>query len=505
MAGMKVKIGADTSVLGKGIRRAKGMIGGLGKAVKAAGVAGLAVAAAGAAAAMAGLAISIRGVNGALKLGSRLSDVAANTGMLAGQVAVLERAFEDAGISGEKVQGTITKMQRGIVEAGEGVLTYKRAFDALGLSLDDLRKMSPAEQFQAIQNALAGMSDPAERSARAMQIFGRSGADLGALFSNKGALGNAAESVGEQADILNKNADAFDRSADLLAGMGAKLQGFFVGLADFINPVLLPVLEQMNKIDLAAYGQAAGRFIATIAEAFKQGALGSLAADALVFGAKKMINSLWTGFKTLVVFFGTTFAQAVETAWSKVTDMTFWKGVLEIFKSVGTYLEAAAYKIAASVHGGDFHTAGDSLLSLANTQRERAMSKINAAGDGKSIADVLRHGMETAAQFYRNDEDALDTRPELRRMTETMRRLGEVVDEKNKQEEKTKKPKRGTVLGAGDLSAGVRAPSAAPRVQSLARVGGAVALRGVDLARERNGLLKRIENNTRGRMAAVYA
>lgn len=493
MASLKVKIGADTSLLGKGIRRAKGMIGGLGKVAKAAGLAG-------GAAAIAGLAVSIRGLNSALKEGSRLSDVAANTGMLAGQVAILERAFRDAGVSGEKVQGTITKMQRSLVEGGEGVITYQRAFKALKLSLNDLRAMSPGQQFNEIQRALAGLSDPAERSARAMQIFGRSGAELSALFSNEGALSSAAASLGMQADILNKNSDSFDRSADLLAGVGEKLRGFFLGMADFITPVLLPVLESLNKIDLAAYGQAAGRFIAVIAEGFSQGALGGMFADLMVIGAKEWFNTMWKGIKGIASFLGSAVLSIFEAAASKIMDMGFWLGVADVYKSIGLSLVAAGMKLSALL---SFGPARKALLDAAGVFSDRskdvlarAVGRQTAAGNGKGISDILSSAMGSGLKAYaeqQEGEGVLSSKIEAERLAASINRLRDAVDKKNDLEEKAakgnKKPPMKILSPAARIQSNV-----APRINSLAKVGGAaMRARSESLAKERNSLLRSID------------
>ena len=112
------------------------------------------------------------------------------------------------------------------------------------MSLSDLAGKSPEQQFAMIQKGLAGVRDETLRTATAMDIFGKSGGELKTLFADTGALGNAKQTIGTQADILARNATAFDRSSDLLAGMGKKLQGLFVGIADYVNPVLLPVLER---------------------------------------------------------------------------------------------------------------------------------------------------------------------------------------------------------------------------------------------------------------------
>jgi hypothetical protein len=185
MAALTFKVGGDTSGLKRALAGAEGMMKGLAGAAKRVALGGFAAGAV-------GVTTALVGMNKALSLGGRLSDVAANTGLLAGEALILEQALREAGISGEKLQPTIQKMQKSIVEAGDGLQTPLRAFEALGLKLEELEAMKPGEQFAAVQEALAGVADPAERSARAMQIFGRSGGELGALFSNPDAMKNAA-------------------------------------------------------------------------------------------------------------------------------------------------------------------------------------------------------------------------------------------------------------------------------------------------------------------------
>ncbi|MGJ8677228.1 MAG: hypothetical protein ACSHX0_06905 [Akkermansiaceae bacterium] len=509
MASLKVKVGADTSALSKGMRSAKGMIAGLGKVVKKVGLAAIAVGAAAAVAGLVGLSIAARGVREALNIGSRLSDVAANTGLLAGEVAVLERAFEDAGIAGGKVQPVITKMQRAMVEAEEGVLTYKRAFDALGLSLDDLRAMSPAAQFEAIQQALAGVQDPAERSARAMQIFGKSGADLGALLSNKGAMGNAAASVGEQADILNKNAEAFDRSADLLAGMKSKLNSFFVGVAQYINPVLLPVLEAVNKIDLASYGQAVGRFVSLIAEAFKQGAITGIIRDGLLIGAKSFVNFLVKGVRGVVsamVAHLSHIPKIMLAGLKMLADGSFWLGMAALAAGLGNkmgqaFLNLIPQKLLDAVGAGNVANqlgqVGDDLF------REGAnLVKNSKASDYMAAEKARRDDMLKAFRAEFAGKDVLDTDKERGRMADAMSGLKVAVEENTKAG--TDEKPAVTPVVTPDVSERVRI--SAPRVQSLARVGGAaLAGRSEDLARYRNKLLEDIRRNTAKSGLAAFA
>lgn len=204
------------------------------------------------------------------------------------ELVVLQQAFKDNGLAGEKVGSVINKMQKAISDAGNGLSTPVKALEKMGLSFEQLEKLSPLEQFEKIQNALAGMGNVTLKTGAAMDLFGRSGGELLTLFGDGGAIGRASETVGEQAEILERNARVFDRSSDLLGSIWSKFTGFFVGMAEFVNPVLLPVLEEINKIDLAKYGAGVGRFVALIAEAFKADKLPGLLKDGLILAGRSL-------------------------------------------------------------------------------------------------------------------------------------------------------------------------------------------------------------------------
>lgn len=513
MAALTFKVGGDTSGLGRAVSGAKGMLAGLGKAAKrmALGAAALGIA---------GFTAALAGLKAALDLGGRLSDVASNTGLLAGQALVLERAFEDAGIAGEKLQPTIQKMQRSMVEAGEGLLTYKKAFDALGLSLEDLRAMDPADQFKAVQGALAGLADPAERSARAMQIFGRSGGELGALFSNSDAMGNAAESVGAQADILNRSAASFDRSSDLLSGIGTKLKGFFVGMADFINPVLLPVLEEMNKLDLAKQGQAFGRSVAMVVEAFSSGKIREMFSVSILVAAKGFMNFLAKGFLGLGEALGVVFERLpklVQAAMAMVRDPEAWDHMSRVFEGLGHLLGASIAKNLPRFLGGGEDKDRDWFIRYNKTKIRTATEQAMATDPGKAMQEAIdaKGGiwaeMKTRVQAIADGRglDIFNADEERGWLARQKIILGESLAEKKKREEEEAAKGKGKGKGEGDeeeRGTGVMTVMKAA-VSSMGRVGG-TGDRGrvaTMMDRERNGLLKKIAANTEADTVARYA
>lgn len=108
----------------------------------------------------------------AIDLGSQLSDIAISTGFATEQFQVFRGALIDAGGKAESMEKAINNMQKAVVQGGEGMTTFTRAFDRIGLSAETLRNLSPEEQFQTIGKAIAGAADQQGAYTSAMEIFG---------------------------------------------------------------------------------------------------------------------------------------------------------------------------------------------------------------------------------------------------------------------------------------------------------------------------------------------
>jgi hypothetical protein len=216
-------------------------------------------------AALSGFTGVLNQMRGTLDLGGKLSDLAASTGVAAGEMLVLQRAFQDNGLGAEEAGTMLNRMQRAIIEAGQGSATYARAFETLGISLSQLASLTPEQQLRTIGQAIASIKDPAESTAASMQIFGRAGGRLQTLFENfDGAVGDARTAVGGLADVMDGNAASFDFISDAIAGAGQKLQQFFAGfLSETIDT---EPFEALNRLDLTGLGQSAGDIVNQIGE-----------------------------------------------------------------------------------------------------------------------------------------------------------------------------------------------------------------------------------------------
>ena len=236
-AELKTVISADSSQFSTAMRRAGMVASETGSKIRksfSGKIAGAFTAAGSAIAGAFAVSTFASGIKGAADLGGALSDLSARTGIAAGRLALLSRAFEDNGVSADKIGGVINKLQKTIFEFGTGAEKPAKVFAELGITFEEISRLSPDQQFAMVQKAIAGIEDPAKRAALAMQLFGKAGGELLTLFGDAGALNAAGTTLGTAAEILDRRAATFDSISDILARSGAKLQSFFVGVLDVV-------------------------------------------------------------------------------------------------------------------------------------------------------------------------------------------------------------------------------------------------------------------------------
>ena len=119
---------------------------------------GAALAVAGTAAIDAAFAVAqktVKSFGDALDMGGRLEDLSDRTGVAVDKVMLLERAFQNTGVGADSLGPIINKMQKAIVDAGDGTSAAADAFTKLGLPLSELQKRSQA----ALQDAMGELGE----------------------------------------------------------------------------------------------------------------------------------------------------------------------------------------------------------------------------------------------------------------------------------------------------------------------------------------------------------
>ena len=213
---------------------------------------------------------TVQSFGAALDMGGRLNDLADRTGLAVDRVMLLERAFQNAGVGADSLGPILNKMQKAIVDAEDGTSKAAYAFADLGLSLSQLRNLSPEEQLRTIGKAIAAIPDPAQRASTAMEIFGKSGGALNQVFANfDEEVETAKRQLGSLPEIMKAGSSQFDRISDNLVVVGGKFIEFAAGLIDKVKPALDAVTTALSMIDAAGIGQEIGEFFVGAGEGMK--------------------------------------------------------------------------------------------------------------------------------------------------------------------------------------------------------------------------------------------
>ena len=296
MAEISARLSLDSSAFTKGLDAALGKLSSFSGQISA--VAGKAAAAL----SLIGVPLSAGafalGIKNAVEFGEEMSNLSARTGIAVRDLVILGRAFESSGLGADGVGQAVNKLQKALTGVNERGEPTNKTFEKLGLNMQELRALAPAEQFQRVGAAIANLKDPAERAAAAMAIFGKSGGEMLALFRDPEAIAQATQQVGAQADMLQKNAAAMKYISDAFGAVKSTLRGFFVGLVEPLLPYLTKISQWLNEIagKAVAFGQKLGQYIAAglniLRNGFQQGKLGELAGLSLKIAFGEAANYL---------------------------------------------------------------------------------------------------------------------------------------------------------------------------------------------------------------------
>jgi hypothetical protein len=192
------------------------------------------------------------------------SKLSARLGLTYGELSGLAYAGDLAGVSMDTIGKAATKADIAFVRASQGSALAQAAFDGIGLSVDDLQNKSPAERFAAITDAIAGLPTEAEKSAAAVKLFGKSGAELLPLFSaGAGEIARATAEAkafglsltGAQGKDVEAMNDAFTRSQAAITGIVTQVTAY---LAPSIQGVADTFTSLVGDIGGATIGQRIG-------------------------------------------------------------------------------------------------------------------------------------------------------------------------------------------------------------------------------------------------------
>lgn len=107
-----------------------------------------------------------------------LADTAKRVGVTTEQLSRLKFAAEQNDVEFGTLTTSITRYLKTLSEANTGQKSAIGTLNELGLSASALRSVSLDQQLGLIADAFKGITDPADRTRIAMELFGKSGAEL---------------------------------------------------------------------------------------------------------------------------------------------------------------------------------------------------------------------------------------------------------------------------------------------------------------------------------------
>lgn len=272
------------------------------------------------------------------------SKLAARLGMSYGELSGLALAGDLAGVSLDAIGAAATKADVAFVRATQGSASATAAFAGLGLTVEQLAGINAADRFDAIASSIAAIPGEAERSAAAVAIFGRAGAQLLPLFAGGAdAIAAAREEAdrfglslttaqGQDVEAMN---DAFTRAQKAVEGVVQQVVAY---LAPAVQSVTTAFSDLVGSIGGANIGQAIGdgilqgaRFLAGIGDFLIQN-FGS------TFAYLSQVGQQWGGvweFANRVVSFFAGIADSLQAAFGVI--------IMGISGPVQSLMEAAQY------------------------------------------------------------------------------------------------------------------------------------------------------------------
>lgn len=238
---LRANLGLDSAQFEDGLKKSQNALGKFGSYAKTAFVA----AAAAATAAIAGMGVAMQRT---ISDADDLSKAASKIGVPIEELSKLRYAADMSGISFEGLQTGVRKLSQGMNDfATKGTGPAAEAFRRLGIEVEnsDGTLKTSTEVMEQIADRFAAMPDGVQKTALAVQLFGKAGADMIPLLNGGSA---ALREMTDEAAALGlviseetgKRAEAFN---DNLSRLGYAAQGAMTSLMSALLPALVAVTD----------------------------------------------------------------------------------------------------------------------------------------------------------------------------------------------------------------------------------------------------------------------
>lgn len=177
----------------------------------------------------------------ALHYADELADVAKANEVAIGTVLKLSNALANAGGKAGDSGKLLASFTKFIDEAAGGSLQAQKTTSMLGISLQDLGKLSEEELLNKVVKNLGSMEDSVTRNAKAMDVFGKAakGVDFVSL----------AEDMAKANTVTKEQEQAIQQAADVYDILGQRTRDYMVTLATELGPKLVTTMDYLKSLN----------------------------------------------------------------------------------------------------------------------------------------------------------------------------------------------------------------------------------------------------------------
>jgi lambda family phage tail tape measure protein len=309
----------------------------------------------------------------ALSYGDAISDTAKANEVAVASILALSKGLAENGGSADNAGKFLSSFSSKVGEAAQGSLGAQQAFGRLGVSLNDLAKLSPDKLFDKTLYSIAAIQDPIIRAAAGVEMFSRAGKGVDWI-----GLVNGTQAA---RDKFKAYAAAVEEAGRLHDALSAKAGQTMLMFTNAVIPTLGTLFDHWNK------NTAASKFFFEKLEWFvKHAAVGinTLAsavaqlADTLVFMGSSLAKVLAGDFKGIAAGYDMLKAKNLET----------WAANQRLMQDV-------------------FDPLGKSASGVAGTGRVVTAAKDPDAAKAVQMQQTLDRAKLLSAEYIRQNELAL--------------------------------------------------------------------------------------------------
>lgn len=211
-----------------------------------------------------------------------------------------------SGASFNDVEGAFKKFSKVVANATQGATEANAALAMVGLTVEELKGLTPDEQFEKLAGAVANIADPTLKAAAAMKIFGANGTNLLPLFAEGAdgiqALRDEARKFGITIDDATAKAgaeygDAIARAKEATRGFALTLGANFAPAITVSFNALASIIAKINEF--VRNNRALVESVAFVAASITAGAYAKTAYAAVVAKLVPLLKTLALALKSV--------------------------------------------------------------------------------------------------------------------------------------------------------------------------------------------------------------